>query len=227
MCIFFKNRVDFKSVKRAEKFYLDFLEGRISTKEFWEEYKESNIFQNVLKYDSTRWKKTYMLGKVKMRHFGKGPYDKNSEFNPDTLLDKCDINKLYDIYCLYAVISRYFIRRKIDFICGNEDVKLYLFLQKFVPSYVEIYDGEYLKEIFDSTQKDISKNERLKQAKARLLEIYSFEKYPPRWIQPPEWPIDEDGPLVFSYQKIGSGRCLYYFYNKKRPNKQIVVEQFE
>ncbi len=226
MCILSKRKVEYKSIKKAEKFFLDFLEGRISTKEFWEEYKRNNVYQNVLKYDRNRWEKTYMLGNMKMRHFGKGPYDKFFEFNPDTLLDKCDINKLYHIYYLYVIISRYFIRRKIDFICGNEDVKLYLFLQKFVPSYVEIYDGEYLKEIFDSTQKNMSKKDRLKQAKEKIKEIYLYEKHPPRWIQPPEWPIDEDGPLVFSHQINETGRTLYYFYNKKARN-QVIIEQYE
>ena len=226
MFILFKDRVGFKKTKKAEKFFLDFLEGHISTKYFWEEYKKNIIYQKVLQHDRKRWKKTYMLGKVKMKYFGKGPYDKSFKYNPDTLLTVCDINRLYDVYCLYTVVSKYFINRKIKFNCGNEDVKQYLFLQKFVPSYIEIYDGEYLKEIYDSTEKKLSQKERLNQAKEKLKEIYSYKKCPPRWIQSAEWPIDDDGPLVFSHQKKEIGRCLYYFYNKKT-NKQIIIEQYE
>lgn len=137
---FFRNRVNKKDKKEAEKCFLDFLEGRISTKDFWKQYSVNRILQKVLKFDKARWKKTYMLGSVKMRHYGKGPYDKIFNYNPDTLLDVVDINKLYDVYCLYCVINKYFIYRGFNPKCGNKEMQQYLFLQKLVPSYVNVYD---------------------------------------------------------------------------------------
>lgn len=225
MCFFQKN-FNKKDEKEAEKFFLDFLEGRTSTLDFWEQFKNKSVYQTILKHDRKRWEKTYMLGNVRMIRYGKGPYDKIFDINPDTVLESCNIKRLYDVYRLYSMINRYFFKRGINIVCGNKEVKQYLLLQKMVPSYISIKDGEYLQEIYDSTNNDYSQSNRIREAKAMIEKLYIFDKVPPKWLQTPEWPKDYDGPLVFSYQKKEEGKMQYFFYNKKT-KKTTIIEQFE
>lgn len=226
MFCLFKRSVDRRKQILAEDFFLGFLKGKISTKDFWEEYKKNTDYQEILKKDKMRWNKTYLLGDIKIRRYGKGPYDKDFKFNPDTLLEICDINKLEDVYNLYIVINRYFYNRKVDILCENKDVKKYLFLQKIVPCYIDIQDGDFLAEIYNSTAPSLSKMERIKQAKQKIKEMYRFDKLPPKWLQSPEWPKENGVPLVFSHQANEIGKSVYYFYSSKTNNK-IVIEQFE
>ena len=222
-----KNKISKKEKEQAETLFLDFLEGRISTHDFWEEYKNNQIFQQVLKTDKTRWKRTYMLGNVKMYHYWEGPYDRILEFNPDTLLDVVDIKNLYHIaHGLYPTIGRYFLRRNIKYKYGNKEVNYYIMLEKMIPSYINICNEKFLEDIYNSTPASLPKKERIKMGRQKILELYKYDNKKPRWIQPPEWPLDEDGPLVFSHQENDVGKSIYYFYNK-HTKAQTIVEQFE
>lgn len=212
--------------QQAEKLFLDFLEGRISTTEFWEAYKSNNDIQSVLVNDKKRYKRTFLLGGIKMFHFGKGPFDKWNTFHPDNILSACNINNPYHVYLLANVINRYFENRKIQIKCKNREYLLWKLYEKIVPHYLEIVDAEFLGRVWNSSAEELNKTERIKYCKHEIEKMYPYDKRPPVWIQNPEWPVDEEGPMVFSHQKCEIGRAIYYFYNRET-KKQVEIIQYE
>lgn len=65
--------------------------------------------------------------------------------------------------------------------------------------------------------------------KERLRKIYPYEKYPPRWLQWCEWPLDEDGKYcLFLYQTgFPNSKDYIEYHFRKSSGEEIVIEQYD
>lgn len=104
----------------------------------------------------------------------------------------------------------------------------YAFLLEIQPRYVNIEDEQFLQSLIDGVPKDISKAQQKKWLKAKIKNLFCYDKIPPHWIQDPEWPIIQGKPLVFKTQtrlRKDDERVFYIFYDSET-KEETIVEQF-
>ncbi len=104
------------------------------------------------------------------------------------------------------------------------------YVQDIQPSWLDINDtyGIFDK-IIEEAPKDISKTKKIAYGKAKLKELFKYDKTYPRWIQAPEWPIINGKPLVFSHQskeKKDDERVYYYFYDPDTKEETVVMQMY-
>ncbi|MGN1040889.1 MAG: hypothetical protein ACI4QL_05620 [Candidatus Fimimonas sp.] len=107
----------------------------------------------------------------------------------------------------------------------EEDCK---FLLSLLPTWLDIDDDEIFQQIMDGIPADLPKTKRIAMGKAKIKEMFRYDKTYPRWEQEPEWPIVNGKPLVFSHQQKVKGddfHFCYFFYNPDT-KEETVVEQF-
>lgn len=213
---------------------LSFAQGKMSTKDFWEHFKDNETIREILVKDKKRpiYRPEFDPGnfyekdKLKLRN----ELDEIYYFAPEKLLERIDINKLRDRDALYWIIRTYFIRRRIDVLeVRNQDAELNRFIHIMQPEWLGIEDEEFLIKMLNMAPKELSNNETEKWYREKLNEFFKYDDKPPKWIQNSEWPIIEGKPLVFLKQvddPENNSRTLYYFYDSETKT-ETVVEQFD
>lgn len=217
---------EFFKKKKSLTFLKDFAEGKVSTEVFWEKYKQDTTLQKILINDKKRPKGVYRFNHLshQLEYDKKAYLDSLYLINPESLLTIVDITKLEHRYELFAVVKRYFMNRKVKLKFYNKDEEYYIYLQKLLPEWLNV-DCDFLEKIINSVPLNLSKDEKLLWGKNRIKELFKFEKTPPKWVQEPEWPIINEKPLIFKYQKENKlGAIEYYFYNPDTM-KDIIIEQ--
>ncbi len=225
-----KAKISRKDKAEALELMINFAEGRISTYEFWNSYKDSLALQTIIIRDKTR-KKGLLLFNSEIGEF---KYDKKKcrdsmdYFAPERLLNVINIDVLEHRHALYQTVRLYFWRRKANLKYKNDDYDKYEFLQTLVPSYVYIRDASWIDDILNNAPKELSQKEKVKYTREKIKSLFCYDNRPPKWLQVPEWPIKDGRPLVFSFQKRVKGTdslTRYYFYHPES-KEQMIVEQF-
>ena len=67
-------------------------------------------------------------------------------------------------------------------------------------------------------------SEKVKILKAKIKEIFRYDKNPPEWIQEPEWQIRNGKPMIFRGQYEIPDGCRYVFYDDEG---EIEIEQYD
>ena len=132
-------------------------------------------------------------------------------------------------YILYLEIRRWLDWFHISY--RNNYTKYaddYSYILAIQPSWLDITDDQGIfDKILAERPKELSKTKQIAWGKAKLKELFKYDKTYPRWVQDPEWPIVNGKPLVFSHQskeKKDDARVYYYFYDPDT-KEQTVVEQ--
>ena len=188
----------------------DFLEGRLTTEEFFEIYKNDECVRNTLIEDKKNDLPVY--------------------YDPEFLIERVDLKKLRAKVEIFWLVNRYFVRNKIECSPNNADEKFFSFLCKIQPSWLEIEDEDFLLNIINSTPQNFNKNQKIKYCREKIKSLFKYENKPPKWLQNPEWPIVNGKPLIFQYQTGDVDDQLvpliqYYFYNPDT-NENTVITQF-
>ena len=98
----------------------EFVEGKISTEDFWLQYKSNLTMQQVLINDKTRPKGVYAFNV----ETGRIIYDKKKRtdlsyyFNPENLLQVMDISKQEHRIALFYIVKTFFFgeKKKLNFL---------------------------------------------------------------------------------------------------------------
>lgn len=181
-------------------------EGEISTSEFWNFYKSSPKIQKML---------------IKDKFIGK-----NSYYTPGIIEKHFNIDDIFERFGLYEVIRAYFIRQKKQYNFFNEDEEFINLINKIQPRYVDIRNQAFWDKIISSVPQELKKSERIKLLKDKVKNLFPYESKPPRWIQSPEWVIENGTPLKFIKQINKFDRSEYYFYNQITKQTKM-IEQFD
>lgn len=192
--------------KDAVQQMTDLAEGRMSIREFWELYQKSTVLQDIILNDKKLPSRQYIV---------------------DTF-NRVDINILQCRVDVYTAVECYFSRRNIDLKFRNEDVSLLCKLLRLIPSYIDMGNGEFFANILAKAPKELKSKEKDKWFRGEIRRLFTWDKKKPFWIQPPQWPIIDNVPYVFSHQETAEeGYEVYYFYDPNDPTKQVTIEQCE
>ena len=121
------------------------------------------------------------------------------------------------------------MRRNIALNFYNKDSKNYTELLRIAPRYADIDSKWFNDNILQKCEYDIGTKERKEWLRNKIREVFKYENKPPRWLQNPEWPIGEKGPLVFKKQSahpnyVTDDYIDYYFDDD---GKEVVVRQYD
>lgn len=183
-----------------------YAEGEFTTAEFWDFYKSSSKIKKIL---------------IKDKYIGKKSY-----FSPGIIEKHFNINDVFERFGLYEEIRACFIRQKKKYNFYNEDEDYITLINKIQPKYIDIRNQDFWDKILSSVSKDLKKSEKIKLLKDKTKKLFSYESKPPRWIQSPEWIIENGVPLKFIKQINKFDGAEYYFYNRETKQTKV-IEQFD
>ncbi len=201
-----KEEVLSEEQKIAVQQMADLAEGRMSIREFWELYQKSPVLQDIILNDKKLPSRQYIVDQFK----------------------RVDMNLLECRVDVYTAVENYFSRRNIGLRFRNEDVSLLCKLLNLLPSYIDMGNGEFFANIMAQAPKDLKSKERDKWFRSEIRRLFTWDKKKPVWIQPPQWPIIDGVPYVFSHQETAEeGYKCYYFYDPNDNTKTVVIDQCE
>ena len=187
---------------------IDFIEGRIDIKIFYENYKSGKydkLFDVYLGYET-----------IKFRN--KKVSDFLNIFSIKTIRERVSFFNGVEAYLYYGGYS---------YVPTKKYQEEWSFRHKIQPSYVSIEDDEILNKYINEAPKELNKTEKKKWIKNRIKQDFKYDKSPPRWVQDPEWPIVDGVPLVFKKQSkmtLEDERVFYTFYHPETKEETVVIQ---
>lgn len=157
---------------------LDFVEGRITAKEFEQKLYSDSAIEALFKDASMHWHDTYIKS---------NPYDFLIWLNydaPDGVLSA------------QGAVEFFLKKRNIPFKRATVYSEFYDLLLSAQPKWLAV-DTAYLKERILPEAGDRQGKALKEWLKAKLKDLFRYNKTPPKWIQSPAWPIGENGPMYF------------------------------
>ena len=196
--------------KKNILFLKNYVEGGMTTKEFWDKLNIDEDLKNL-------------LIKNKKRDY----YSKINDY-PNYIYEHANMDSLFSRYNVFTTVTNFLSLNKISYKAKNDDLDLILIFHKIQPSWLDIQNENYLKTLWENAEGK-TKTEKIKWCKNKILAEFKFEKKPPHWLQNPEWPYDKDNkPLIFVKQvndKDDPSKITYFF---KDNNQQIIsIEQYD
>lgn len=209
----------------------NFVEGRMSTIDFWNLYKNNNVIRYIIIHDKKRKKGVYIFDEntKTMIYDRTKTYDYIYYFRPENLLEVVDISIFEHRVEVYNIVKNYFLRRKKKYKYYNDDEQLYNLFQSFLPEWLDMSSESiisFILNIWQSMPKETNEMEKTRYCKNKILEFFKYNTYPPKWLQNCEWPIYEGHPLLFIKQEedVENGCMLYFFINEEK-NEEITIKQ--
>lgn len=186
---------------------IDFVEGKIDIKVFYENYTKGkyNVLFDVYFEQSIKFRKQTVNNFLKL-------------FGIKTAEHRCAFFngvKTYLYYEGYSYTPTNKYQKDLDYIIDIQ------------PSYVSIEDDEILNKYINEAPEGLKKTEKKKWIKNRIKQDFKYDKSPPRWVQDPEWPIVDGVPLVFKKQSkmtLEDERVFYTFYHPETKEETIVIQ---
>lgn len=197
---------------------LDYVEGRLSADEFQKLFKTDRQLQLTLRTRlNSRW----------------GFLDRFNYNLYDFLTNEYDFCRrswagIRMSSELQGVLEAFLENYKIPYVKFPKYDEEYDFLLDIQPSWVDVLDDKILEEVIKSIPPNLSKTKRIELGKAKIKELFRYDKTYPRWIQGAEWPIVNGKPLVFSHRERVKGDDYHYLYHFYDPDtkEETIVEQF-
>ena len=190
---------------------IDYVEGRLGIKAFQEHVVLEKKLQKILtKYAASR--NNCIYGKDILKYI--------SQLH-DRVADRCSLQEI-----LCGLLNE----KNIPYQLFEGYISDYRYLLAVQPSWLDIIDDQGIfDKIIAEAPADVSKTKRIACGKARLKELFRYDKTYPRWVQSPEWPIVNGKPLVFSHQskeKKDDERVFYYFYDPDTKEETVVEQMY-
>jgi hypothetical protein len=110
---------------------------------------------------------------------------------------------------VHGALSQFLERRQIPFRPTKVYAELFDIILKAQPRWLDVR-ADWLKKNVLSAAEGRKGNELRDWLRSRLLDLFKYREKPPKWIQSPNWPIGENGPLVF----LGQLKIPNYFHDE-------------
>ena len=197
--------------EKAIQSIVDYVEGEINILQFQELLETNRKLQGILS-DYAKSVNNCIFGKEIIKYTIQL---KNS------ISDKESLQEI-----LEGILKRYMVEyRAYDMYKKNLD-----YILDIQPSWLDCVDDQGIYDkILEEVPKDISKTKQIAWGKARIKELFRYDKTYPRWVQSPEWPIVNGKPLVFSHQskeKKDDERVYYYFYDPETKEETVIMQLY-
>lgn len=197
---------------------LDFVEGKISANQFKDIFQKNSTLQEVLKEKLDK----------KYQNLERYNFNLYTLFMKDYKYKTDNWDNINTRYGLMFQLTRFLTIHQIQFVKYSKYEEEYLFFLDIQPSWLDLVDDQGIfDQILSEIPQELSKAKQIAWGKARIKELFRYDKTYPRWVQGAEWPIVDGKPLVFSHQskeKKEDERVYYYFYNPDT-EEQIIIEQ--
>lgn len=169
---------------------INFVEGRMTGKEFEQQVYNNAQIEELLKDESLTWFDTYI------------------KTNPYDFLIWLDYDDPGGVLNAQGAMELFLERKGIENKPSKEQSRLYDALLDAQPKWLSVRSN-YLKTLIADL--DTTDLPGLKHAlKEKLLSLFRYNKKPPKWIQSPDWPIGDNGPLYFLGQIKLAGCELFH-----------------
>lgn len=109
----------------------------------------------------------------------------------------------------HGALAQYLERKGIAFKPTKSHAELYDIILDAQPKWLHV-PVDWLNKNVLSGAEGRKKKELRDWLRKRLLELFKYRGKPPKWIQSPNWPIGENGPLVF----LGQLKIPDYFHDE-------------
>lgn len=187
------------------EFIKQFVEGKISATEFYNEVLNNEDFQRYL--DS--------------RVQGFPSYLKESGNSLWVYMACLDMNDARDRYDIHVLAQK--LLQGVNFVPTDKyQTEFDLMLELgFVLDYI---DCPQITDKLISGLPEVSLTQKKKIMRQKLKEIFVYDKKPPMWIQNPEWQLRGDKPMKFRGQFKIDGGYRYEFYDEEG---EVSVEQYD
>lgn len=168
-----------------------FVEGRIEPADFEKRLYSDPAIESTLNDDPT---------------LKPGTYIDTSSF---LFVVKQDFKSPGGVLNVHGALSQFLERKQIPFRPTKAYAELYDVILKAQPRWLDV-QADWLKKNVLSSAEGRKGKELQSWLRTRLLELFKYRQKPPKWIQSPNWPIGENGPLVF----LGQMRIPDYFHDE-------------
>lgn len=162
---------------QPEQIILDFVEGRINGKEFEQHVYNDNRIEELLTDDSLSW------------------YDSYIKTNPFDFLIWQNYGDPGGVLNAQGAMEMFLRRKGIPFHRSTEHSDLYDLMLDAQPKWLGV-DSAYLNGLLADAD-EMKPAEMKVWLRQKLLQLFGYHKRPPKWIQSPAWPINENGPMYF------------------------------
>jgi hypothetical protein len=179
------------SMAEAIKTIVDFVEGRLEPSELEKLLYNDPAMERALNDDALLKPGTYIGTSTFLfvieQDFG----------NPGGILN------------VHGALSQFLERKQIAFKPTKAYSELYDIILTAQPGWLDV-PVDWLNQRVLSAAGNRKKKELRDWLRQRLVEMFKYRDKPPKWIQSPNWPINENGPLVF----LGQMRIPNYFHDE-------------
>ena len=198
---------------------IDYVGGKSNIKEFRKEFLNNPSIKKLLE------------SKIYIEAFKSYNYNLFDYFNKRINPLRNDWNNVYSKYVVWYDLKLFLDYNHIVYDRSNQKYQDdYSYILDIQPSWLDIEDDQGIfDKIIAECPKDLSKTKRVAWGKARIKELFKYDKTYPRWIQDPEWPIVNGKPLVFSHQKKAGKndeRVYYYFYDPDTKKETVITQMY-
>lgn len=193
---------------------LDFVEGRMSVLDFEQTLYNDSALECLLKDESLKWQNTYV------------------KTDPYEFLINLNYSDPGDIFTAQGALEMFLQRKEIPYNRTTVYSDFYDLLMDVQPKWL-LADPAYVKTHVLPEAGNRNGAELKEWLKTRIRELFRYHKRPPKWIQNPAWPINENGPMYFLGQiKIENCELFhdeaaaYLFLDLKTRATKSVIQVF-
>jgi hypothetical protein len=193
---------------------LDFVEGRTSAKEFEQRLYNDPSIELLLRDPSLRWHDTYIKT---------NPYEYLIELNYD------DPGHILNAQ---GAIEAFLKKKSVPFDHTTIYSDFCNLLYKAQPKWLRA-DSNYLKSLIVAEGGGLNGEELLVWLTTRLRELFRYHKKPPKWIQSPAWPINQNGPMYFlgwikieDCELFHDNGAAFVFCDQKTGESKTIIQMF-
>jgi hypothetical protein len=166
------------TMEPALQILLDFVEGRMTAKEFEQQVYHNPDVERLLSDETLMWGHTYI------------------KTNPYYYLIELNYDDPGDLSNAQGAVELFLQRKGIPFRHDTSYSEQFNLLLDAQPKWLDV-DTRYLTQNVLPEAGERTGDELKQWLKARLKELFRYRKKPPTWIQGPAWPIGENGPFYF------------------------------
>ncbi len=204
MLSYFRNKKIFNQQKKEVlEIMKKFVEGKISSEDFWIYYKENETVYKLL---------------IKC---------KDLSFSVSQI-ENINISKLQGRIQLYSIIKKYFKINKIRFKSFNIEEDRYNFICEILEDWDLSEDIDYINDLIKSIPDELSKEDLKIRCQKELAKNFRFDEYPPCWLTSCSWPIVNGKPLIFKKMNEKQIHDLiineFIFYDEITKKETVVIQ---
>lgn len=195
----------------AEQKLIEFAEGKIEIEKFIDMLVSVDAFEKYLKDDCDLQRGSYIGGSTYDYVIGE------------------NITRLEGQLNIHGAICEHLDRKKVKYSPTPKYEEIHSLLVSSQPVWLDI-DSSFFKEVILGNNQCLNKSELKKRIKENIKRQFKYVSNPPKWIQNPMWPINENIPMLFLGQLdvknyLHDDSVVYVFYDEMNGETKVIIQK--